>query len=215
MPKNQYKFFILIAVVAGVIGAWASNLFLNSRHAEPALHTGTIIDPPRQLVSFSVQDLHGNEVTQNALAGHWSVLFFGYTSCPDVCPTTLSQLSEVWKALADVPTSTSASSSVSSKPQFIFVSVDSKRDTPDKLAGYLHYFNPEFLGWTGTSQQIEALTKSIGVPVLIQPLPDGGYDIDHSASLFIINPQQQLYAIVSPPFQTAQLVDDLRSLATR
>jgi len=204
--KTPYKLFILIAVVAGIIGAWLSNVIVANRHAVPALRTGTVINPPRPLVNFTMQDSRNNVVNPSALTGHWSLLFFGYTSCPDVCPTTLAQLSAVWKALSDVP--------AGHKPQFIFISVDSKRDTPEKVAGYVHYFNPEFQGWTGTPEQVQALTKAIGVPVIIQSLPDGGYNIDHSASLFIINPQQQLYAIVSPPYQTADLANDLLSLVT-
>jgi len=203
-PKIPYKLFILIAVVAGIIGAWVSNVMLANRHALPALHTGTVISPPRPLVNFTMQDSQSNVVTPATLGGHWSVLFFGYTSCPDVCPTTLTQLSAVWKALSDVPPA--------KKPQFIFVSVDSKRDTAAKIAGYVHYFSPDFQGWIGTEEQVQLLTKAIGVPVIIQSLPDGGYNIDHSASLFIINPEQQLYAVVSPPYQTIDLASDLRSL---
>ena len=203
--KTSYKLFILIAVVAGIVGAWIANVILNNRHALPALHTGTVISPPRLLTAFTMTDLNNNVITPSTLSGRWSVLFFGYTSCPDVCPTTLSQLSAVWKALVDVPPA--------KKPQFVFISVDSKRDTPQKLAGYVRYFSPEFEGWTGSTDQVQLLTKAIGVPVIIQSLPDGTYSIDHSASLFIVNPEQQLYAVVSPPYETADLANDLRSLA--
>ncbi|HEX2586108.1 MAG TPA: SCO family protein, partial [Steroidobacteraceae bacterium] len=204
-PKTSYKLFILIAVIAGIVGAWVANVILANQHALPALHTGTVISPPRPLANFTMQDFHNNAVTPATLGGRWSVLFFGYTSCPDVCPTTLTQLTAVWKALSDIP--------AVQKPQFVFVSVDSKRDTPEKLAGYVHYFSADFQGWTGTEEQVKLLTKAIGVPVIIQSLPDGGYNIDHSASLFIINPEQQLYAVVSPPYQTTDLANDLRSLA--
>jgi protein SCO1/2 len=202
--KAPYKLFILIAVIAGIIGAWVANVILVNRHALPALRTGTVISPPRPLVNFTMQDFRSNVVTPATLGGHWSVLFFGYTSCPDVCPTTLTQLSAVWKALSDLPPA--------KKPEFIFVSVDSKRDKAEKLAGYVNYFSPDFHGWTGTEEQVQLLTKAIGVPVIIQSLPDGAYNIDHSASLFIINPEKQLYAIVSPPYQTTDLANDLRSL---
>ncbi|MES1195889.1 MAG: SCO family protein, partial [Steroidobacter sp.] len=98
--------------------------------------------------------------------------------------------------------------------QFIFVSIDPKRDTSEKLSAYVNYFSPDFLGFTGTEQQISAFTKSMGVPVMMQFTQDGAYTLDHSASLFVINPQLQLTAIFSPPYQATALASDLRLLAT-
>ncbi len=207
MQKHHLKFVVLIIVIAALLGAWLSHVISSINHATPSLQTGTLITPPRAVSEFALQDTHGNAVSQSSFANHWSVLFFGYTSCPDVCPTTLAQLATTHKALSDLP--------VESQPQFIFVSVDPHRDTIEKLSAYLNYFSPDFIGFTGAQPQIDALTKSIGVPVMIQLAQDGSYTVDHSASLFIINPQQQLAAVLSPPFQPATLEKDLRSIMTR
>jgi protein SCO1/2 len=207
MKQPHFKFALLITVLAMLMGAWLAHLISNARHAPPSLKNGTILTPARTLPEFNLQDTQGHAVSRASLANHWSVLFFGYTSCPDVCPTTLAMLKQTYASLADIP--------ASSQPQFIFVSVDSKRDTAEKLQNYLQYFNPAFVGWTGTQEQLDVLTKSIGVPVIIQSLPDGGYTVDHSASLFVISPQQQLYAVISPPYQPAMLASDLRLLVTQ
>ncbi len=204
MQKQQQKFVFLIMVIAILLGGWLANVVAHVRQTPLALQTGTLISPPRSLPKFVLQDMHGQSVSQTTLAGRWSVLFFGYTSCPDVCPTTLAQLSQVHKALAGLP--------AASQPQFIFISVDPKRDTAAKLISYLQYFDADFQGFTGTPAQLDTFTKALGVPVIIQSTADGAYTVDHSASLFVINPQQQLAAVISPPYQTSALASDLRLL---
>jgi protein SCO1/2 len=204
MPKQTLKLAVLIVVIAMLTGAWFAHVINNAGNAAPSLQSGTFISPPREIVDFNLQGTHGVPATKSSFANHWSVLFFGYTTCPDVCPTTLAQLSDVHKALSNLPAEL--------QPQFIFVSVDPKRDTLEKLSAYLNYFSPDFIGFTGPQPQLDTLTKSLGVPVIIQPLQDGSYTVDHSASLFVINPQQQLAAIFSPPYEAATLTRDLRAL---
>lgn len=206
MKNQQLKFVILIVVVAILLGAWLAQLITSTRNAAPALQTGTVITPPRAVPEFTLEDTHGQPVTLTSLANHWSILFFGYTSCPDVCPTTLSQLAATHKLLTDLPAKL--------QPQIVFISVDPKRDTIQKLTGYLQYFSHDFTGFTGTQQQIDAFTKAMGVPVGYEMQPDGTYTVDHAATLFVINPQHQLNAVFSPPYQPAALAKDLRTLVT-
>ena len=206
MQKSHIKLAVLTIVIAAVLGAWLSQLISTTKNAAPALQSGTVITPPRPVPAFTLQDAHVHAINQAALSGRWTVMFFGYTSCPDVCPTTLAQLATVHKLLMDLPSG--------SQPQFVFVSVDPKRDTPEKLSAYLNYFSPDFLGFTGDEQQLNALTRSMGVPVMMQFTQDGAYTIDHSASLFVVNPQLQLTAIFSPPYQATTLANDLRTLVT-
>jgi len=206
MQKSQPKIAILIIAIAMILGGWLSHVITTTHQALPALQTGSMIFPPRPIEKFSLLDSHGQAVTQSTLANRWSVLFFGYTTCPEVCPTTLAVLAATHKLLADLP--------LEAQPKFIFVSVDPQRDSAENLLNYLNYFNPDFFGYTGTQQQLDSFTKSMGVPVLIQPAPNGAYTIDHSASLFVINPQLQLQAIFSPPYQATTLATDLRQLVT-
>jgi protein SCO1/2 len=131
-------------------------------------------------------------------------MFFGYTNCPDFCPTTLAMLAALEKQLRTanvVP------------PQVIFVSVDAQRDTPAQLAKYVPYFDPEFIGLTAADQPaIEAMAKKWGVAVMIQPAKDGNYTVDHSGAIFVIDPSGKLTAILSGPFTLDALQSDLKRI---
>jgi protein SCO1/2 len=134
-------------------------------------------------------------------------MFFGYTNCPDFCPTTLTTLAAMEKRLraakAVVP------------PQVIFVSVDAKRDTPALLAKYVPYFDPDFIGLTAANQPaIERQAKKWGVAVTIEPAAGGDYTVDHSAAMFVINPAGNLTAILTGPFTVDALQSDFERIVT-
>ncbi len=140
--QSKYLSFALVCIV-GIAGIAASVLW---RHPAPAveLTTGTYLARARELPDFSLIDQQGRMFGSANLRGHWSLLFFGYTNCPDFCPTTLTTLAAVQKRLraAKAPV----------LPQVIFVSVDAKRDTPAQLEKYVPYFDPEFIGLTAADQ---------------------------------------------------------------
>jgi len=133
------------------------------------------------------------------------LLFFGYTNCPDFCPTTLTTLAAMQKRLR------AAKAQV--LPQVIFVSVDAKRDTPAQMAKYVPYFDPEFIGLTAPDQpSIEAVAKKLGVSVIIRPASDGAYTVDHSGAIFVFNPDGRLTAILSGPFSVEALQGDFQRI---
>jgi protein SCO1/2 len=136
-------------------------------------------------------------------------MFFGYTNCPDFCPTTLTTLAALEKRLR--------SSAAPVRPKVVFMSVDAKRDTPEQLAKYVPYFDPEFIGITAADQPaIEAVAAKLGVGVIITPKPDGSYTVDHSGAIFVIDPDGKLTAILSGPFTVDSLQKDfLRIVAAR
>jgi protein SCO1/2 len=115
-------------------------------------------------------------------------------------------LAQVEKLLADLPEN--------QRPQVILVSVDPQHDTPEQLASYVRFFSPSFTGVTGTQESIESLTRSLGVPVAIRKDPniDGGYSVDHSAAIFVINPQGALRALFSTPHVPATIAEDYRRI---
>ena len=132
---------------------------------------------------------------------------FGYTNCPDYCPTTLTMLAALEKQLRAAETV--------APPQVIFVSVDAKRDTPARLNQFVPNFDPEFIGLTAANQPaIEALARKWGVAVNIQYAPDGNYIVDHSAVMFVIDPAGNLAAILSGPFTLDALRRDFRRILT-
>jgi protein SCO1/2 len=131
-------------------------------------------------------------------------MFFGYTNCPDFCPTTLTTLAAVEKRLRAAKAAT---------PQVIFVSVDARRDTPAQLSKYVPYFDPDFVGLTaGDQPTIEALARKWGVVVAIRPATDGNYTVDHSGAIFVIDPAGNLAAVLTGPFTVEALQSDIQRL---
>jgi protein SCO1/2 len=190
--------------IVGIAGIAASALWRH--HAPPVdLTTGTYFAPGRKLPDFSLIDQQGRVFGSANLLGRWSLLFFGYTNCPDFCPTTLATLAAMQKRLR------AAKASV--LPQVIFVSVDAKRDTPAQMAKYVPYFDPEFIGLTAADQPaVEAVAKQFGVSVIIQPASDGTYTVDHSGAIFVLDPDGRLSAILSGPFSVDALQGDFRRI---
>ena len=190
--------------MVGIAGIAASALWRH--HAPPVdLTTGTYFAPGRRLPDFSLIDQQGRVFGSANLRGRWSLLFFGYTNCPDFCPTTLATLAAMQKRLR------AAKASV--LPQVVFVSVDAKRDTPAQMAKYVPYFDPEFIGLTAADQPaIEAVAKQFGVSVMIQPASDGTYTVDHSGAIFVLDPDGRLSAILSGPFSVDALQGDFRRI---
>ena len=205
--QSKLLSFSLVCIV-GIAGAAAALMWRH--HAAPVeLTTGILLTPSRALPDFSLIDQKGRTFAAADLRGHWSLMFFGYTNCPDFCPTTLTTLAAMEKNLR------SANAAVI--PQVIFVSVDAKRDTPAQMAKYVPYFDPSFVGLTAADQpSIEAVAKKLGVAVIIQPAADGNYTVDHSGAIFVLSPDGQIAAILTGPFSAGALQSDfLRIVAAR
>ena len=187
---------IAIALVAGIGAA-----LLAHHPRELVLATGTYISPSRELPDFSLIDQHGHPFGSANLRGHWSMMFFGYTNCPDFCPTTMTLLAQLSKHLR--------AAGAAARPQVIFMTVDAQRDTPAQLAKYVPYFDPEFIGITAATQPaIEAVAAKFGVAVIITHRADGSYTVDHSGAIFVVNPDGRLAAILTGPFTEKGLQAD-------
>jgi len=201
--RSKILSFALIGTAA-LAGIAASLLW---HHAAPPvdLTTGSIIAPSRALPDFSLTDQHGQAYGSANLRGHWSMLFFGYTNCPDFCPTTLTTLAAMERRLRAVKGQ--------AIPQVVFVSVDAKRDTPKQLAEYVPAFDPEFIGITAADQaSAEAFARQLNVAVAIRPISDELYSVDHTAAIFVIDPEARLTAILTGPFTVAALQSDFQRI---
>jgi len=201
-PQSKVLSFALVCIV----GAAGIAALLWRHPATPVdLRTGTFLAPTRGLPDFSLIDQQGRIFGSANLRGHWSLLFFGYTNCPDFCPTTLTTLAAMQKRLraANAPV----------LPQVIFVSVDAGRDTPAQLAKYVPYFDPEFIGLTAADQpSIEAVARQLGVRVIIQPAAGGSYTVDHTGAIFVLTPDARLTAILTGPFSVDALQADFQRI---
>jgi protein SCO1/2 len=187
--------------MAGIAGS----LIWRHSAAPVELTTGTYLSPSRALPDFSLIDHHGQAFGSANLRGSWSMMFFGYTNCPDFCPTTLTTLAALEKRLR--------ASAAPVRPRVIFMSVDAKRDTPAQLAKYVPYFDPEFIGITAADQPtVEAVAAKLGVGVIITPKPDGTYTVDHSGAIFVVNPEGKLAAILTGPFTVDALQADFQRI---
>jgi protein SCO1 len=206
MLKSRAPLFIGVAIVAILVGALSAQFMRGSDRPTINLSSGTLLPAGREVPDFQLVDSSSQPYTRAQLTGHWSVLFFGFTNCPDICPTTLTTLAQVEKALVDLP--------VAQHPQIVFISVDPKRDTPAQVASYIKFFSPDFVGLTGEPSQVEQFTRAMGVPVQIHDTGDGAYTVDHAATLFLLDPQARMTAVFSPPHQVNALAGDLRTAIT-
>lgn len=201
MSKTLRITLILVVAAAGAMaGMWLGR----ARAPAPLpLERATLFAAPRALPDLDLVDHHGRDFGRQRLTGHWSILFFGFTHCPDVCPTTLATLAALRRELADLPPA--------AQPAVYLVSVDPARDTPGRLAEYVPFFDPSFTGVTGAPASIEALTAALGVAVVTRP-PDaeGNYGVDHTASLFLVNPAGALAGIFGTPHTPDGIAHDFR-----
>lgn len=205
-PKPLWRTLaiLLFALGATLAGALTARTWLDRRAAPPATKTAAVYREPRALPALELVAHDGSRFDASRLQNRWTVLFFGFTNCPDVCPGTLAQLAAVKRRLADLPPA--------AQPNVVFVSVDPRRDTPAKLAQYVPFFDPSFLGVTGTPQAIETLTKQMGVAVHFGPEVDGVYTVDHTAALFLVGPDAKLAAVFPAPHVPDTIAEDYRTI---
>ena len=196
-------FVVILGVLATVAGIWSANIILDRQVNLKELEA-TRFPVARQLAPFTLVD-HNNEVfNETTLQKRWSFLFFGYTHCPDVCPVTLSVLNSVAQRLQDVDADI----------RFVFVSVDPERDTPEKLAQFVRYFNKNFIGVTGSGQQIEEFTRELGIMHMRVAAEENatGSLVDHTASVLLFDPDGRYHAVFSPPLSAGKISDDFRKI---
>jgi len=174
------------------------NKFLAPRALSPqelAVNGAIVFDKPRIIPPFELVDHQGQSFSLEQLQGKWTVVFFGFTSCPDICPTTLAILSQWYKKLDE---------DIRDRTQVVMLTVDPARDTPEKLAVYMGHFDKEFVGVTGDFLAIKTLTDQLNV-AFNRVVTGDDYTVDHSGHLVLINPYGHYHGIFKPPFQLGQL----------
>ena len=185
------KYFIyLIGIAAAIIGVLLFQKLSQLSLPEHALY----YQQPREIKPFELTDHNGKPFTKEQLVGKWSLVFFGYTSCPDVCPTTLQNLAFIYDDLK----------ATAENSQVLLVTVDPKRDTQEKLSQYIAYFNAEFIALRARHDVLFPFARNMGLMYAISGEGEG-YLVDHSASLVLINPDGLITAIFKPEQAVGQV----------
>lgn len=211
---NRNTLLILLAALAAGLGLWAAQVAFAPGGAPAA--AAPAVDPaslkavrlfpsPRAIAPFSLLQSDGTALEPAELAGHWTVVFLGFTHCPDVCPTTLTELSQAQKAWEALPEAR--------RPRVLFVSVDPERDTPEKTGEYAAYFHPATLSATAQEPALEQFATSLGLVYMKVPVEGGDYTMDHSSALVVLDPRGLQVGLIRPPFVPADIAADLARLA--
>jgi len=184
---------LILFLLAGAIGA----AILAQRPA----YRGVLYDPPQPAPDFTLLTAGGRQVSLSDFRGRVVLLFFGYTTCPDVCPTTLAILRQVRADLGDA----------ANRLQVLYVTVDPDRDTPDRVQEYVSFFDPSFIGLSGDLSVLEETWAAYGVTRVIDPAPDSavGYFVTHSTRLYLIDPQGRLFLSFSYGTPPEDIVHDV------
>lgn len=206
MNRTQKIVFSLAAVVLVAVGVCLWQLLGSRSPAQTAAMADAgvlLIKEPHALPNVSMLDQNGAQVRLDQLAGHWTVLFFGYTFCPDICPTTLAQLHQISSRLP-----------AASRERFrvIFVSVDPQRDTPQQLKQYLAYFDPAFSGLSGTPESLQALASAVSIPYIPADTRQPNYTVQHSGSMALLGPDGTQRGLIRAPFSTEKVLAVLPGL---
>ncbi len=186
------------AVVAVVTGTWLS-MWITA--AAPKPQTATVLPTPVGLAEFSLLDQNGDPFSRASFGGHWNLVFFGFTHCPDICPLTLQLLADARKQMLDA--------GLQVLPRIVLVSVDPERDTPEIIGEYVSYFGDGVVGVTGDLAEVRKLTDGLGVFFEKSSVGDGDYSVNHSAVVIVIDPQSRFHALFSAPHVASSFAFDL------
>ncbi len=219
--SKKSKFRYLIYFVMASVLAWGTTIFVTTdvlrKEVKPVrgklsldIFT-TLLEEPVVIEPFSLVNHKGREFTLKDLKGKWTFLFFGYTFCPEVCPSTLDNLNGVYEYLGQ--------NGGRNDMQVVFVTVDPKRDTVEQLAGYIPYFNENFIGVTGEEREIKRLTAQLGVSYKsFNPSgneSDDEYQFYHTTSILLIDPLGSLVARFAPPHKPEIIAADFQVISKR
>ena len=203
MPSGIRNTLLVIgAAIAVILGLFVFNLTTPKQlTADQYLALGYYGFPePRRIKPFSLLDETGSAVDTSDLTGQWSLLYFGFTYCPDICPTTLGVLNRAVKQ-TQIP------------PQVVLVSVDPERDTPAILGQYLASFNPSFKGYTGTFDDVVGLATNVNIAFgKIPGAEPGTYTVDHSSSIVVVDPFGRYAGFIKQPHQAEKISSIISSL---
>jgi protein SCO1/2 len=203
-PVSRLLMVTVLAAIAGIGAVTARQvLMVNSPAAQAAPEiNGFVLQQPRLLPAFELLNGQAETFTGADFAGSWSFLYFGFTYCPDICPTAMVEMAKLKTLLS--------ASHPDLLAEFYLVSVDPERDTPQRVQEYVTYFDDSFNGLTGDLDDISKLAQTASVIHVIEPSADGkSYEVGHSSTITLLDPQGSIRAIFKEPLRAATLADDV------
>ncbi|MEN1940700.1 SCO family protein [Luteimonas sp. MJ174] len=207
---NRTVLIVLVAALAAGLGLVASQKWFGRDRApaHPELETVRLFPQARELPPFALQQSDGTQLVPGELHGHWTLVFLGFTHCPDVCPTTLADLSRAQKAWEPLPEA--------QRPRVLFVSVDPERDSPDRIGEYAAFFHRDTLAATADIPALEEFARSLSLVFMKVPAsadaPADQYTIDHSAALALLDPAGRMAGVIQGPLDPEAIAADLATL---
>jgi len=205
---RRYLMLGILSLTLGIaLGIYTANIPV----PKPSLLSSTLLEPAKAIAEPGLVDHNNQPFGLKELRGKWHFVFFGYTHCPDVCPTTLFTFKSVAKQLK-------ASPELYNQTRFILTSVDPERDQANVLKQYVQYYNPDFIGLTGEPKKIYNFSRALGI-IFARNKPENknepdNYQVDHSASVLLLNPEGKLQAVFSAPIKPDVLLKDFQSIIT-
>jgi protein SCO1/2 len=207
--KKQAVFIFLILIVALGIGIWRDNIAshngVTSWGQKSPLTVGTALPLPQAIPAFSLVDMYGKPFTEGGLKQHWSLMVFGYTSCPEICPTILKSLTQIHQHL-----------SPQSPVESVFISIDPEHDTPDTLNTFFQtdlYKDIQIRALTGSKTHIQSLMNEVGLHV--EEATQNEKHIGHSGAVLLINPEGKIAALFTRVDAPAAIARDIKSIMHR
>lgn len=199
----------IIVVVAGIalLGGLLTGYLSQNKQAPgpPEIH-GTLLPSGKPVTAFQLVNQNNLPFSEQNLRDNWSLIFIGYTHCPDVCPTTLTTLQQSIELMQ---------AQAMSIPEVIFISIDPARDTPEVLAHYVSYFNKDFIGLTGSETELRNVSKQLAAYYnkaagASGDINNNDYLMDHSTALVLINPKAEIQAFLVAPHIPEQIIESVK-----
>lgn len=170
----------------------------------PQPENATVFPAPLALPEFELTTTDGQAFSRESFADRYSLVFFGFTNCPDICPLTLAALAGSFEELE---------SAGAELPDVVFVSVDPNRDTPAQIATYLGAFDSRFRGLSGDRTRLDPLLRALGVTVMTHPSADGGsYSVTHNGTIYVVGPEAGVIATLADNLGAAEIANDFRRI---
>jgi protein SCO1/2 len=212
MPAKKNRItltvIVLFAFAALITGLFVSQHISIKKRIDTSKFHGTLLNKPREIEQFVLAGIDNAKFDNQSLQGQWTMMFFGFTSCGYLCPTTMAELAKMYRILNE--------KGVKPMPKVVMITIDPERDNTDKLKNYATAFNSNFYAAYGEQESLKKMTREMGIAygkVVSNTITDNNnYDIQHSGAIMLFNPQGELSAFFTTPHQAELLAEDYQLL---